>query len=44
MEWPKLYSVTVPTEGLKEGVTEGEEVGADDGADDRWKMIDVDGR
>ena len=33
MVWPKLYSETSPTDGLKEGVTVGpEEVGPDDGA------------
>ena len=32
MVWPKLYSETAPTEGLKEGVEVGEEVGSDDGA------------
>ncbi len=29
MVWPKLYSETAPTEGLKEGVAVGEEVGPD---------------
>ena len=32
MVWPKLYSETAPTEGLKEGVEVGEEVGSDVGA------------
>ena len=32
MVWPTLYSVTAPTEGLKEGVAVGAAVGPEDGA------------
>ncbi len=31
MVWPKLYSETAPTEGLKEGVAVRAAVGAEDG-------------